>query len=356
MSSPPRRQQHFTYDANGNTPSDASKTYSWDFENRLSSVTVPGTGTTTFRYDALGRRIQKSGPLGTTNYLYDGRDLTEEVDSSGNVLARYTQGPGIDQPLSQLRSGTTSYYHQDVLGSVTSLSDGTGALAKTYAYDSFGKLTSSTGTLTNPFQYTGREFDQETALYFYRARYLDQDTGRFLSEDPVGFNGDGANFYAYMGNDPVNYDDPMGLAHCTLVLQEGATSIPLDCIPDKPGHKPVHIPVASGNNGNDEHKCKNSPKCTDQEGIGAIPEETWTWTNDYTSKPNGRVLLPDFDTNRTLIRSHSCANPFGPSRGPKFCSEGCVTGRVDDIRQLNQLIDSEPGSTLTVTSSKPKKP
>jgi YD repeat-containing protein len=60
-------------DANGNTLSDSSgKSYSWDFENRLVQVVNPGVGTTTFRYDPWGRRIQKSGPLGTTNYLYDG--------------------------------------------------------------------------------------------------------------------------------------------------------------------------------------------------------------------------------------------------------------------------------------------
>src|SRR5271156_5094559 len=95
-----------TYDANGNTLSDPSgKSYSWDFENRPTQAVVPGTGTTTFRYDPFGRRIQKSGPLGATNYLYDGPNLLEEVDSSGNVLARYTQssheteGPLMDEPL-----------------------------------------------------------------------------------------------------------------------------------------------------------------------------------------------------------------------------------------------------------------
>src|SRR4051794_33048034 len=61
--------------------------------------------------------------------------------------------------LLELRSGTTSYYQQDGINSVTSLSNPTGALANTYTYDSFGKLTASTGTLTNPFRYTGREFD-----------------------------------------------------------------------------------------------------------------------------------------------------------------------------------------------------
>src|SRR6202034_4949304 len=125
------------YDANGNTPSDPSgKSYFWDFENRLIQAVVPGTngGTTTFKYDPFGRRIQKSGPLGTTNYLYDGANVNEELDNAGNVLARYTQVDATDQPLSMLRAGTTSYYQQDGLGSVSSLSNAAGALVNTMPF------------------------------------------------------------------------------------------------------------------------------------------------------------------------------------------------------------------------------
>jgi RHS repeat-associated protein len=146
--------------------------------------------------------------FGPANYLYDGPDVIEELDNSGNVLARYNQ-IGVDEPLSELRSGTTSYYEQDGLGSVTSLSNSAGALANTYSYDSYGKLSASTGTVTNPFQYTGREFDPETGLYYNRARYYDE-SGRFLSEDPLGFGG-GADFYIYAENSPANYRDPFGL-------------------------------------------------------------------------------------------------------------------------------------------------
>ncbi len=170
------------YDANGNTLADPSgKSYSWDFENRLTQAVVPGSGTVAFKYDPFGRRIQKSGPLGTTNYLYDGRNVLEEVDASGNVLARYTQSPGLDQPLAELRSGVPSYYEQDGIGSVSTLSNSAGALANTYTYDSFGNLTASTGTLSNFFQYTARESDSENTLYYYRARYYDPTIGRFLS-------------------------------------------------------------------------------------------------------------------------------------------------------------------------------
>ncbi len=202
----------YTYDANGNTLSDASgKSYTWDFENRLVSAVVPGTGTVSFKYDPFGRRIYKSSPTFTGIFVYDGPNLIETANSSGAEIAGYTQDRDIDSPLSELRGGTTSYYEADeTLGSITSLSNSAGALANTYTYDSFGNLTASTGTLTNPFRYTGREFDSETGLYFYRARYLDPATGRFITEDPLRFGG-GTDFYPYADDSPVNEIDPLGL-------------------------------------------------------------------------------------------------------------------------------------------------
>ena len=201
----------YTYDQNGNTQTaPGGKSYTWDFENRMASATVPGTGTVTFKYDPFGRRIQKSSASGTTNYLYDGMNPLEEVDSNGNLLSRYTQTNSLDEQLSELRASTTSYYETDGLGTVTSLSNPAGTLANTYTYDSFGNLTASSGTLTNPFRYTGREFDSETGIYEYRMRYYDQNIGRFISEDPIRFRG-GKDFYLYVSNNPVNLTDALGL-------------------------------------------------------------------------------------------------------------------------------------------------
>jgi RHS repeat-associated protein len=79
----------------------------------------------------------------------------------------------------------------------------------TQSYDSFGNLTASTGSIVNRFRYTAREFDSETNLYFYRARYFDSSPGRFINEDPVRFEG-GINFYAYTKNSPITWFDPNG--------------------------------------------------------------------------------------------------------------------------------------------------
>ena len=212
----------YTYDANGNTLTDASgRGYTWDFENRLTQVTMPNSGgTATFKYDPLGRRIQKVFTTGanppittTTNYLYDDDNLIEAVDQNGNVVAKYAQDQGIDEPLAESASGATSFYEQDGLGSVTSLTNSSGALALSYTYDSFGKITASSGSVSNPFRYTGRDFDSETGLYYYRARYYDPSTGRFITEDPWHFDG-GIDFYDYASNNPAVFADPFGNKDC----------------------------------------------------------------------------------------------------------------------------------------------
>ena len=191
--------------------SSGTTTYGWDFENRLTSVSLPGSGgTVSFKYDPFGRRIFKSSTSSTSVYAYDGDNLIEETNAAGAVVARYEQGLNIDEPLVMLRSATTSYYQADGLGSITSLTNTSGAAAETYSYDSFGNILATTGSSTNSFKYTGREFDTETSLYYYRARYYDPATGRFLREDPIGFLG-GINKYDYVSNSAMNFADPSGL-------------------------------------------------------------------------------------------------------------------------------------------------
>jgi RHS repeat-associated protein len=211
----------YTYDANGNTTSKINSSgatnYTWDFENRLASVTLPtisgqpdSGGTVTFKYDPLGRRIYKQSPNATSIFAYDGDNLIETVNSSGGLVAHYTQGQGIDEPLAMQRGAITDYYEADGLGSVTSLTAVNGAVAQSYTYDSFGNTTNSSGSVTNFFRYTARELDTETNLYSYRARYYDPNPGRFIKEDPIRFGSGDPNFYDYVGNSATNYTDPTG--------------------------------------------------------------------------------------------------------------------------------------------------
>lgn len=104
-----------------------------------------------FKYDPLGRRIEKTTSSTTSIFAYDGNNLVEETNSSGAVVARYAQTENIDEPLAMLRSSATSYFNADGLGSVTALTNSSGATAQTYTYDSFGNVTASSGSLTgNP--------------------------------------------------------------------------------------------------------------------------------------------------------------------------------------------------------------
>ncbi|MFZ5876324.1 MAG: RHS repeat-associated core domain-containing protein [Nitrospirota bacterium] len=200
---------NLAYDANGNLTShvDASgtTTYTWDARNRLIAISGPSVSAS-FTYDAFGRRISKVINGNATDYQYDGGDIVAEIDG-GAVAAGYLRSLNTDEPF-QRRSTQSEFYHADALGSVLGLTDGAGAETAQYSYASFGRTT-STGTTTNPFQYTGREHDG-TGLYYYRARYYAPALQRFLSEDPIEFAGGDPNLYAYVFNSPTNYTDPTG--------------------------------------------------------------------------------------------------------------------------------------------------
>jgi len=145
-----------------------------------------------------------------TTYVYDNEDIVMEYDGPGNITTKYTHGLGIDEPLAMQQSGNTYFYHADALGSIIALSGVNGSRVQSYRYDSFGNITIS-GSIIQPYTFTAREYDPETGLYFYRARYYDSTQGRFLTRDPIGFAGGDVNLYAYVKNNPVNWIDPYGL-------------------------------------------------------------------------------------------------------------------------------------------------
>ncbi len=136
------------------------------------------------------------------------------------LQARYTHGPGIDEPIEVTKAGSTFYYHQDGLGTVTEMTDINGSVAKAYAYDAYGNILESPGTVEQPYTYTGRELDSESGLYYYRARYYDAGTGRFLQKDPIGIAA-GPNGYSYVKSSPLNLIDPSGLSPVGWIVKLG---------------------------------------------------------------------------------------------------------------------------------------
>ena len=312
--------------------------------------------TVTFKYDPFGRRIYKSSSSGTSVYAYDGDNLIEETNSTGTAVARYSQGLNIDEPLAMLRSSTTSYYQADGLGSLTSLSNTSGALANTYTYDSFGNLTASTGSLTNSFRYTGREFDTETGLYYYRARYYDPVSGRFLSEDPLAFDAS-LNFYSYVSNSPTSFNDPFGLAECVYSISQHTLVCTSNFVP--PVGPTWYVQVGPGGvHSGDPGDCRDNPKCANNWGSGPIQPGRYKMNFDNRPEHNGwgdyRLEPSPYSRwHGPLERLHMARGGFELHIGS--ITHGCINADKTDpqavgaFHAMQQLLGSQEGNNwLTV--------
>lgn len=229
------------YDSNGNLTSDGTKDYVYDWLNRLVEVKVTGTGQTIAEctYDALNRRISKFTTSNSqlTTYIYDdGQVIEEYVDS---VLERvHVHGAYIDDPIMTGYEGQDYFYLKDRQYSVTVIADANGSIIETYEYTAFGlmKILDTNGVeitesqIGNAWGYTGRRWDKESGLWYYRNRMYSPTLGRFLQRDPAGYV-DGMNLYAYVQNNPLKYLDPMGLT--TMNQQPNLASYVRMPIPDE---------------------------------------------------------------------------------------------------------------------------
>ena len=298
----------------------------YDFRHRLVQVKrQDDTLFVAFSYDALNRRIRKTtyAANGTTvlcdeRFLYDGSRIIEKRDdATGVVMNRWVYGiQYVDEPIRVYRDSNLNgdftdpnenfYFLQDRLFNVVALTDTDGQVQERMVYEPYGKSTcrrTSDGDETvashfgNPYLFTGRELDSETGLYNYNHRYYSPALQRFINTDPISAD---INLYRYVGNNPVIYADPSGLAP-----------------PNEPGPPPNGcsdtgwIPV--GPNRELPPNCPLSPGNQQQGGFAppSIPTDPtqppgpgWTWKPPGTKpggpggawdKPGGGSLHPDFD-------------------------------------------------------------
>lgn len=181
-------------------------TYSWNERGQL--ATIDSGSTAVFGYDGFGRRVSTSTfGAAAINYLYDEFNSVQQ-SSNTTPIANLITG-GLDEYFTRSDTAGTLNLLADAWGSTHALTDGTGTVQTQYGYEPFGNTT-PTGSSTNTFQYTGRENDN-TGLYFLRARYYKPTIGRFISEDPIGFYGGQTDLYSYVGNSPTNFFDPFGM-------------------------------------------------------------------------------------------------------------------------------------------------
>jgi RHS repeat-associated protein len=198
----------YTHDPNGNLTNDGTTTYTYDEENRLTTATKPGT-TASYTYDAFNRRVSKTVNGIITYFLHDNDEDIAEYSSTGTLQAEYVYGPELDEVLTMDRGAQRYYYSHDGLGSVTEITNSSGAVAESYTYDPYGNPSITVSSIGNPWRFTGRYFDEETGIYEYRNRMYSSKIGRFLQRDLMEYE-DSMNLFQYVLNNPVNNIDPYG--------------------------------------------------------------------------------------------------------------------------------------------------
>jgi RHS repeat-associated protein len=198
----------------------------WDSDNKLRSADIDANGTAdvNFQYDALGRRVARSGTGGSVVYVQMDQQTIADYPVGGAATTptfRYVFASYIDEPVVRKTAGTGGtlvYFHRNQQYSITAITTSTGAISERYAYTAYGQPTIldasasvlSSSAINNRYTYTGREWDATIALHHFRARWMSPNAGRFLSRDPIRYRS-GLNMYQYARSSPFVFIDPSGL-------------------------------------------------------------------------------------------------------------------------------------------------
>ncbi|MBZ0166400.1 MAG: hypothetical protein K8I00_06290 [Candidatus Omnitrophica bacterium] len=240
-------------------------------------------------------------------------------------------GSRIDEVLTMTRSSKTYYYNTDGLGSVRQVLNSSGTTVESYDYDPYGQVTiynssltdiTSTGSgIDNPYMFTGRRFDEETGIYFYRARQYDPEIGRFLQRDPLGYY-DSMNLFEYVGSNPVNWIDPFGLKCLGEKGDDGIRYYDEDGIPvyepyseSDHDHTQSEEPQESKDNGKDDGDQKpDIPRPKDFWNPNVAPGPDWEWRGNGTPE-SGEGNWYNPKTKQRLHPDLKHRKPKGPHWG-----------------------------------------
>ncbi|MEU9744287.1 RHS repeat-associated core domain-containing protein [Streptomyces niveus] len=329
----------FTYDADGQLTSDGKRTYDWNARGQLSAL--GGGAGAEFGYDPLGIRSAKKLGDTTQKYLTDGSNPLVEQSGSGATAATVATS-GLDEYLTRTENGATQVYLTDALGTVVGLANADGTVATSYTYDPYGQPTTTGAATTNPYTFTGRESDG-TGLLYYRNRYYDPESGRFISQDPIGYAG-GTNLYEYALSSPTTYTDPTGnspmLAGCII---GGLGEAGLDWLGQRlSGRKvdwgQVGMSAALGCAGGMLGKWASLGKC----GGNSFTADTPVLLADGTRKP-----IKDIQVGDQVLATDPETGESGP-RPVTALIKGAGDKQLVDI-----TLDTGETSTLTATDGHP---
>ena len=212
-----------TWDTRGNLLTDGTRSLTYDADNRLIQA-VSGAATCTYTYDFAHRmasRLETGGSQIRMIYDQNWNVIATISGANGSILQKFIHGPQVDELLAQVgwTSSSTYYLTKDHLGSTTAIvRASTNTITERYTYDEYGAVqvwdTNNQPVSTTPFTrtlFTGREYQPATGLYHYRHRWYHPGIGRFVSPDPIGFEGGDVNWYGYVRNAPSKFIDPLGL-------------------------------------------------------------------------------------------------------------------------------------------------
>lgn len=199
--------ESFTYDNEGQLATGHGAGYAFDYEHRLTGVGA----TAQYRYDGIGNRLEATRNNVTIRYIYDLHgNLIAEADGANTITRYYIHGLGLLAMVTP--AGATYCYHFNQIGSTVALTDMTPEMVNQYAYTPFGTIANQTEAIAQPFTFVGQMgvMTEPNGFYYMRARYYDPAVRRFISEDPIGFDGGDLNLYAYVGGNPMVMVDSGG--------------------------------------------------------------------------------------------------------------------------------------------------